>query len=160
MLQFDLPLVTADISAKSALMTAIDAKRSGVVLSTTSSDLRLIDFKSLVSAAENNTPLAEVAHISLLNIAHQQTLRTLADSVESSGLKFIYLGTTGDTATVLSMQEPFAQSYLASSGARCTRPNNGRPAGTSDHDWYHYFPPEDRDPADLHHCTECGSPLP
>jgi hypothetical protein len=160
MQQFDLPLVTADISAESALMTAIDAKRSGVVLRTTSGDLRLIDFKNLVSATENDTPLAEVAHISLLNIEHHQTLRTLADTVESSGSKFVYLGTAGDVASVLSMHEPLAGLYLTSSGARCARPNNGRPPGTPDQKWYHYYPPTRRDAQNPNRCRKCRSPIP
>jgi hypothetical protein len=159
MRQFDLPLVAYDTSAESALMTAIDAKRFGVVLKTESGGLQLIDYDSLISAVDHNRSISPSDYIPILNIGND-TLEVVRDTVDAAGFKFGYLSETADFATLLSVHEFFAERYLTSAGVRCDRPPDERPAGTSDHDWYHYFPPFKRDSADLHRCTECGSPLP
>jgi hypothetical protein len=52
MRKFNLPLVAANLSVDTALKTAIDAKRSGVVLKTKSGGLRLVHYEDLVGASK------------------------------------------------------------------------------------------------------------
>lgn len=157
MQQFDLPLVAADISAESALMTAIDAGVSGVVLKTESGGLNLIHYDTLVSAAENNRSISPTDYIPILNIGND-TPQLVFDAVEAAGFRYGYLGETGDIAILLSVREPFAHRYTTVRGSRCTRPN--KPPNRSDRDWYHYYPPRGRAPSDPNHCTVCGAPIP
>jgi hypothetical protein len=158
MRSFKMPQVAANISAGNALKTAIDAKRSGVVLKTKSGDLRLVHYKSLVSAARNKTAIGEADYISILKVGGKKTLESQADTVKSAGLKFGYRGAKGAVANLLSVQATFAKRYLsASSGSRCTRP--GKPANKPDRDWYHYYPPERRATKDPDICRQCGSKI-
>jgi hypothetical protein len=156
---FDLPLVAADIGAESALKTAIDANRSGVVLKTESGGLQLIDYDTLVSAVEHDRAIGPTDYIPILNIGND-TLEVVRGGVDAAGFKFGYLSETADMAILLSVHEFYAERYLTAIGKRCARPNDGRPAGTPDQKWYHYYPPEDFDPTDPKHCTLCGAPVP
>jgi hypothetical protein len=156
MQEFNLPLITASVSASNALKRLIDARQSGVVLKTKSGDLRLVHYKSLVSAARNKTAIGKVDYVTILKVHGKKPAAAHFDTVKSAGLKFGYLGAKGGVANLLSVRETFAQTYTApSAGRRCTRPN--KPANKSDRQWYHYYPPEK--PANAMVCVLCGSKI-
>lgn len=158
MQEFDLPLVAATSSVDNAIRTAIDAKRSGVVLKTKSGKLHLLHYKNLVRAARNKTPISKVEYTTILHVGRKKRVEVQVSTVKSAGLKFGYQGVTGDTASLVSVRETFAKPYLNSStGSRCTRP--GKPANTPDRCWYHYYPPKRRSPNRPDRCRECGTKI-
>jgi hypothetical protein len=156
MRSFDLPLVAATVSADNALKTAIDAKRSGVVLKTKSGGLRLVHYKSLVSAARNKKAIGKVDYVELLKVGGKKTVGVKADKVKAAGLKFGYLGAKGAVAKLLSVRETFSARYEAPpDGRRCTRPD--KPPDELDQDWYHYYPPEK--PRNAKICVYCDTKI-
>jgi len=66
MRKFNLPLVAANLSVDTALKTAIDAKRSGVVLKTKSGGLRLVHYEDLHERPEPQSERRGVVELSVL----------------------------------------------------------------------------------------------
>ncbi|SHG70034.1 hypothetical protein [Bradyrhizobium erythrophlei] len=159
MRKFNLPLVAANLSVDTALKTAIDAKRSGVVLKTKSGGLRLVHYEDLVGASKKKIPLSKVDFVPILDMARTRKAGLVFDAVKSAGLKIGYSGVSGsDIANLLVLGGTLAKGYVsASTGTRCTRP--GKPPGRPDRKWYHYYPPEDRDAAAPDICTICSAKL-
>jgi len=158
MRRFDLPIVPAHISVNTALKTAIDAKRSGVVLKTRSGGLRLVNYKDLVGASRNKTAFNQVDFIPILDVGRGKTLKLQVDTVKSAGMKFGYRGANDQIADLLSVQQDFANRYVAAStGARCSRP--GKPPGLPAQKWYHYYPPLRRDAEHPDRCRRCGAKI-
>lgn len=158
MQKFELPLIGADIDAEQALKIAIDAKRSGVVRKTDEGTLQLVHYKQLSGAVRLNRSIDDLAYTPLLNIEGDRELPDQVVAIRSAGLRFGYRGSSGHSAKLVSIRETFAKSFLAvSQGSRCTRPN--KQAGVSDHDWYHYYPPQRRAAQNPSICKICGSPI-
>ncbi len=160
MREFDLPMLGGDATVEDALIAAIDARRSGVVVKAAPDELRVIDYDSLVRALETNVPVLEIGFEPVLKVGlESNSLSRSAESVRVEGLKFGYLDETGNWARLVSVSEGFAIPLLnASSGERCSRP--GKKPGTLDRDWYHYYPPRTRQVENPGTCKFCGAPIP
>lgn len=152
---FELPVVGGGISIADALAEAIDSNKSGLLLEISQGDLRLVHFERMVDAATTGQSLLEevdfepVIDIEALSDLQYETV------VRAAGGVFGFLGKGGGVAHLFSVSESFGLPYTSSSsGTRCQRPN--KPHDRSPRDWYHYYPPKERDDADPNRCVFCG----
>jgi hypothetical protein len=159
MLRFELPLVRGNVSLDAAFADTIESKTSGLLMESSQGDLRLVHFDRMVNALTSGlNSLEEVEFDPVLNIepvpdsAHESF-------VLSAGERFGFAGEQDGKALLFSVSESFGLPYtIASSGSRCQRPN--RPPNTTPQDWYHYYPPNNRDGSKPNRCRLCGSWVP
>jgi len=158
-MRFQLAMVPGGTSVQDAIAETIDSDKSGLLVQRPQGDLRLVHFKNLVNAAASGlTSLDDVEAEPVLDVV------TIPDAehkvaVRSSGRRFGFGGERDGTADLLSISESFALPYTtASTGVRCQRPN--KPPTIPPRDWYHYYPPNTRDPVSPNQCRLCGANVP
>jgi hypothetical protein len=156
---FKLPIIPATSSIDQAFKTAIDHKTSGVVIRT-GADVRLVHYDALLkAAAKGHKRVSAADYESALKLGTGRVSLKQKGKVEAAGLKFGYFTQSGNTARMFSVSETFAYPYTdASGGTHCKRPN--KPAGKTDQEWYHYYPPTKRLPRTPNICRVCSAIVP
>jgi hypothetical protein len=145
MSEISLPILNGDeVSVHDALAEVIDRSKSALLYPPGGNKLRIVEFEDLEKAAAGS--------VRFLKEVPSQSLEQLG---------FTVLQTEADRA-VLTYGPPGANTarrYNSPSlGFHCDRPN--KPPNTPDRQWYHYYPPNRRDPNNPKRCRVCGSPLP
>lgn len=160
MLRFKLPMAAGRISTSEALSEMIDTAKSGITFESTGGDLRLLHYDRIVAAIGRGvTQLDDVDYEPVVKLDLKLPEHHYVGVVSSAGKRFGFVRALSGMADLLSVSESYASAYnTASSGVRCERPN--RPANTKPRDWYHYYPPHQRDPVDPNVCRFCGAKVP
>jgi hypothetical protein len=173
---FELPVLGARKRVKDALIAAIDAQRSGVVVSDAPGKYRVVGFDAL-EAADADALLSKIEgetspRVSAPKIASRQyrgaeafhglTLderHPMRGKLEAATPSLGVLSVHRGTARLYSLSEQFALPYMnIPSGFHCQRPQTTPP--TRPRDYFHYYPPNRRDRTNPQVCVVCGYPLP
>lgn len=165
---FELPVVHADASVHAAIEEAIDANVSGVLVRGGRGRIHLVGFDSLIDAANSRRSLARVPGSSVMRLSLSEDTRIQQDyanldpeyarTLDDAGRLFGLLRIVGSSAHLISRHEGLATYASPSGGVHCQRPQ--RPPGTPNRSWFHYYPPNVRDPVTPGVCVFCKSPLP
>ena len=160
MLRFELPMVAGQISTSDALSEIIDTAKSGITFESNLGDLRLVHYDRIVEAIGRGvTELDDVDYEPVVKLDLKLPELSYIGVVSSAGKRFGFVRALSGMADLFSVSESFASAYnTVSSGVRCERPH--RPANTKPRDWYHYYPPHQRDSSDPNVCRFCGAKVP
>jgi hypothetical protein len=145
MSKIDLPIFGGgNVAVHEALAEVIDRRKSALAYGQGSNDLRVVQFEDLEKAAASGARiLSEVP----------------SQSLQQIGLTFSELNADKVVLSYSPSAANFALRYNSPSlGFHCNRPN--KPEGTLDRQWYHYYPPNRRDPNNPKRCRVCGAALP
>lgn len=141
MLRFTLSLAPGSIRLEQAFAELFESKHSALVVARSDGEHRLVSFDHITEALVHGaTTLNEVNGVALMLIGDVK--ESEADArCRAAGVVFALFSVTGQVAHVFSVSEDKAWPMQAASNTvRCDRPN--KPAGTTNIDWYHYYPPE------------------
>jgi hypothetical protein len=173
MLRFDLPVVRVKSSVHQALASAIEAGKGGVLVRGGCGKLRVVQFGALVEAATSGKRLASLPGEPIMKLQGQFTTRPgvmteagiftvqteIEDLLDEAGRKFGLIALGPGLAQLVSRHEGYGGVYASPpTGVRCQRPQ--RPPNTPMRAWFHYYPPNDRNPKSPHVCVLCGAPVP
>jgi hypothetical protein len=159
--QIELPLLEGENSGVHEAFAATINDKKSALLFRSKGELRLVPFGNLEKAAAAGTTL--LRDVDFEPVPTIATPDDAEQALRKQGSDFVLLETKkeneGERGVLAYLSDQKGLSYASpSAGFHCNRP--GQPAGTPDRQWFHYYPPNRRDPKYPNRCRVCGSPLP
>jgi hypothetical protein len=159
MLDFDLPIISGNITISDAIAEAVETKKAGLLYEVAPGEVRLLHYYGLIQAAKDkgSMPLKDVVFepvIDIETVPASKIRSHLTNEHRRFGFKGLH---AAKLVRVFSISEEYGYPYaVVVPGRRCTRPK--KPSHKTPREWYHY-PPDNIDSGDPNNCKVCGNPL-
>jgi hypothetical protein len=141
MRRFTLSVTSGSLRLEQAFAELFESGHSALVIARSDGEARLVSFDHITEAlAHGAGTLNEINGIALMPLGNVPDFEAEA-RCQAAGVVFALFFVSGQEATVFSVSEQRAGPMEAASNTvRCDRPN--KPPGTSNNNWYHYYPPQ------------------
>jgi hypothetical protein len=162
MIEIQLPVLEEnEAQVRDAFAAMINDRKSALLFRRGNDDWRLVPFENLEEAyADGVIRLGDVPSKPVPRITgnNDNDRKTSLRRIESG---FGFFQRQEGKGVLAFLSDEVAQWYnrynLPSTGFRCNRPD--KPSNINDNRWYHYYPPNRRDPNNPQRCRVCGAPL-
>lgn len=162
---FHVLVAQANTPVDHVIADMVESHTPGALITAAGGEMRLVHFGNLSYVAASS--LRTGASASLQTVPSDAVMdpntsdaMTAAAQVAAHGLRFGLLSKKGNRADLVSVSEEFSFAFdlNTSLGNRCTLP--GKPPGTPNGAWYHYYPPMSRQAApNADRCIIDGYPI-
>jgi hypothetical protein len=159
MLLLDLPVLQGSARIHRAMKEMIEAERSGLLFWNEAGDLHIVSYDQVIAADGQGVQyLKEVTAEQVVSL-HALADEAVEDTVKRGGARFSFVRDDDGSMLAYSLQESLGTAFFARPpGRRCDRP--GKKATVDARDWYHYYPPNTRDPNNRNQCKYCCGKIP